>query len=139
MSNLFPVALLCDLVIQDVYGKLSAIGIYTSDVLISSLPAELRLSGLVIFQPQSEGRAQVRLVINMDGHTVGETMTEIEAASPSHPVALSLGQMSFHLVHDTEIELHASVNGAPSELILRTTMKQGEVRPLSQPAGSASV
>ena len=85
-------AIVCDDVRREDNGKFIIIGAYGSDIQVSSIPANLRLSLLVAVRSEIEHQTLVSVRVNQDGKEIFEIPNPLEFPLPAQEMALfSLG------------------------------------------------
>lgn len=138
-ADILPTVLLCDHVILDIQNKHSAIGIYTGDIVVSDLPATLRLSLFMIFVPNREGENTIELEFFLDGAVAGNAVVtpSVQKAGVSTPIALS--DFEAIIVKDTRLSLSVKVNGREIGTVLdKKIYRRNELAASSSPPHEAA-
>ncbi len=81
-------AIVCDDVRREDNGKLIIIGLYGSDITLSSYPANLRLSILVAVRSKTEHQTLVKMRIMRDGERMSELKEKIELSVPAEDITV---------------------------------------------------
>ncbi len=118
MSEQFPTVILCDHLTQDVQNKHSAIGIYSGDISVSRMPADLRLSLFLIFIPHTDGENTVELEFSFDEASAAKGVANISVTKANAPVPMMFPQMDFNVTKNTNFRIYATVAGGERELLL---------------------
>jgi hypothetical protein len=137
-SKLFPTVVLCDLIIRDVSNKHSLIGIYSGDILISEMPARLRLALYTEFLPPEDGEFSIEIDIKLDGKRFAKGEVQIKDASAG--VAAGVALSGFELRTDVPVQLDvtATVNGSrPQSILKKKIMKNSATDPSASSPPSA--
>lgn len=135
MRELLPTVLLCDHVILDVQNKHSAIGIYSGDIVVSELPANLKLALFMIFVPDEEGDNAIELDFILNDSAIAKAVIKVKAAKVGAPMPIVLSYLEAAIAEDAQLRIGAKVNEMEIGTILE---KEIYVRKGAESAASPS-
>ena len=110
MLDIFKTVLLCDHVVLDVQNKHSVIGIYSGDLVVSDLPANLRLSLFMIFVPEREGDNAIELEFFLNESAAAKAVTKVKVKKAGVPTPIVLSYFEVNIAENTQLRLSAKVN-----------------------------
>lgn len=146
----FKNCLICESLIQDTYNRYTLVGVFTNDVIVSELPARIRLALYGEFSPTSTGEHRIELAFALDDKEFARVVAVVNVVNTSELIVVAFP--GFDVGIDKELELIATVrfnDETKSRELIRKKIKKGAIpgavpivsRPLSelsQPAASPS-
>jgi hypothetical protein len=129
MTDRFQTAVLCEFITRDISNKHSLIGVFSGDIIVSEMPATLRLALYLEVFPSSTGLHEISLKFNLGGKTIAEATAQSDVQEKEKPIILVLFPVDIGVDQDTVLTLEAATTGNKSTTIIEKKIYKGEVTP----------
>jgi len=132
--------LVCELVIQDIGNRYTLAGVYTNDIILSEMPARLRLGLYGEFIAEAAGSHQVELLFSRDKQPLLKLTASINDIVPGVAHPLSIPGIEIGIEGPIELTISAIVDGhgRPRELVRKKIFQGPTPSGVSQQPSSHS-
>ncbi|WP_257554165.1 hypothetical protein [Sphingobium sp. CFD-2] len=122
---------LCELIRPEANNKLSILGVYSSDIVVSQFPVQLGLSAYVEFTPSKIGPCEVEFRFSAPGGN-SELKSEVEVLALGQS-AMPLPTVPLVVTETGPAKVEMRVNGSDWTTILEKRVIAGTVGPIPMP------
>jgi hypothetical protein len=117
----------CDDVREEVRNKKSLMGVFSGDIVVAEIPANIWISFYIEKMPEQPNTSEeVAIQVKQNDKTIGNVTLKFEAPEVA---TLVLGRAMMRVPEECTLSLVATVNGGESEEILSKLLKKGDIQP----------
>lgn len=119
-------AILCELIRPEANNKLSILGVFTSNVILESLPSVLGLAAYIEMVPHRLGKFDIEFKFILPNGSENELSSRVEVTAPG-PIGLPLPTLPMTLTEVGPLSLQVRVDQSEWHSVLERSIMLGEV------------
>ena len=128
----FPTVVLCEYLARDTYGKHLLAGVYSGDILVGALPAELRVTIYAEFVAPTDGDHKIELIFRLGDKDIVKAEILAAGVRAGTMAVLSVPGLGFMASDETTLSVFATVNQeAPVVLVQKKISKAPPSHPIA--------
>lgn len=119
--------ILCSDILVEINRKISAIGMFTNDILVSGFPAPVRLALYVEAFPPDGEKHEINFSVLFNDEQAVEMRGTLEGGVKGQPVPIMLPQFEVVLPGEVELKIVATINSGRSMPIVTKKILKGDL------------